>query len=457
MKTKLFFICILLSSQRIVAQNSINVNGTVVTASYCEGAKIILTAATAGTTYKWESDEVAFQNNTKKDPSVTLDKTGSVTIKLTLDGVPITPITFTVNPKPAIGQIKSLVKASDIIIISFDNLPSASTTYQWIGPNGANIGTNSNQLNITGATIDQLGEYQLKVTDNSTSCINIFKHKVPEEEKKAQAPIFGTPTSEEDEMTFNYIIKRNVSVLECDLNGNLKGSSVPPPPTNSRFTLIEQKDEYSIIKFWEWKDRYVNKAARKSEVKGLSEKYNGTLDNPKFFRVANDRFGQGKQVVPHHSIWFINSLSFTAGTLVVPIKLRRSFENDKKFDFSKDFSLGGFIGARTRISHYKPHYLNLGVSLGITAVTITPQNADPTKVKEATDLAAFSHAFGAVLEFDRVQVALLRGRDLLSHYTQDGTGWKHNNTTWFGVGFGYAILSRPEKLSGSKGNNNDAR
>jgi hypothetical protein len=334
-----------------------------------------------------------------------------------------------------------MVQGSSITVICFDNFASGAVNYTWTHPDG--VTSTTNPLVIAAAAITKQGEYQLTIKNNTTTCVSTYKHKVPEEEKKtAVAPVFGTPVSEEDELTYNYIIKRQIPVTECTINGDIiNNSPTLIPPRTSRFTIIEQKDDYTIVKFWNW------------ENKLLSAKYNGSTGNPKFFRVANDRLGQDKQVVPYHSMWFNNSISFTAGTLVVPVKLRRTFETDKKFDFSKDFSLGGFIGLRTRISHYKPHYLNIGVSLGITAVTAIKENAP--KVTEAKDLAAFSWATGCVLEFDRVQVALLRGRDILSHYNQVSTGWIHNNTTWFGVGFGYAILSRPDKVLSSKGNNND--
>jgi hypothetical protein len=437
----------------------IQINGAAPAATYCEGTELKLSysGATASTKYQWSSGEIKFENDKDAAPKFTLSQTGSITIKLTMnDTTIIPPVTFTGNPKPTISGIKSMIQGSNITVVCFDNFVSGAVTYTWKHPDG--VTTSANPLSLTSAAITKQGEYQLEVKNIATSCISTYKHKVPEEVRKASEPVFGTPLPEEDEITFNFIIRRQVAVNECTINGDIiNNSPTLVPPRKSRFTLIEQKEDYSIVKFWDW-DASVLLRGRKitKEVNKLHNTYNGTVDNPKFFRVANDRFGPNKQVVPYHSMW-IHSISFTAGTLIVPIKLRRTFEKDKKFDFSKDFSLGGFIGLRTRISHFKPHYLNLGVSLGITSVTAFKENSDPNKVTETKDLAAFSWAGGCIFEFDRVQVALLRGRDILSHYNFNNTGWIHNNTTWFGVGFGYAILSRPDKIVSSKGNNSDAR
>lgn len=193
-------------------------------------------------------------------------------------------------------------------------------------------------------------------------------------------------------------------------------------------------------------DKYVIK---KRNIDGINEY--------KYFRINKDD-------VSYRSLSFVpikgrNGVSFTAGTVLIPVKIRNSKDlnkDEKGFEFSKDVALGPFVGVKKRISKYKPHFINTGLSVGISSVSITSNNSNPTRTPTVQDLAAFTWSIGTVFEFENVQVGLFAGKDRINNNfntaNQEGYNWAYQNKWWWSVGFGYALINRPKKINNNQDN-----
>jgi hypothetical protein len=135
---------------------------------------------------------------------------------------------------------------------------------------------------------------------------------------------------------------------------------------------------------------------------------------------------------------FERNTTFTAGTVIIPFKLRV-----QKFDFSKDVTLGPAIAVRFRISCYKPHYVSLMGGVGITSVTLDRNTTDGI-VEEGTEVPALTPSIGLVFELNNtVQTGLFCGWDYVSHNEQ--FNFIYHGKTWISIGLGYTLISFGEE------------
>ena len=202
-------------------------------------------------------------------------------------------------------------------------------------------------------------------------------------------------------------------------------------------------------------------------INNLNDKYvikkrNNTTDSDglneyKYFRINKDDVAS--RVLSFVPIKGINGFSFTAGTVLIPVKIRKSKdlnEDEKGFEFSKDVALGPFVGVKKRISKYKPHFIDVGFSVGISSVSITSNNSNPTRTPTVQDLAAFTWSIGTIFEFDNIQIGLFAGKDRINNNfnttNQEGYNWAYQNKWWWSVGFGYALINRPKKINNNQDN-----
>lgn len=137
---------------------------------------------------------------------------------------------------------------------------------------------------------------------------------------------------------------------------------------------------------------------------------------------------------------------FTAGTIIIPVKVRFS-----DFQFSKDITLGPYFGGKWLISNYNPNYFSFGLTTGITSVTLLPRDVGSASIMEAQDVSAFTLALGGILEFNRVQLGIFAGLDWINNNKGDsGIDWNYQRKPWLSFGLGYSIISRPASAKGNK-------
>lgn len=447
----LVMLCVLkLSSfSQIVTIEILNEDGTNnMTKTFCQGQKFIAKAIVSGGTppfvFKWtdsNNNEVTDKSDSTLTQTLTQEGAYKVTIKgSNPDTVFSNSVVIKVNPLPVIRDINSVISDDNISIIVQTN-NNATNTFSWTSPSGASItplATTKFIYLLNGAKISDLGTYKIKVTNNNCSIERDIK--VPQEAKNELKPVFGLDTQEEDNKSFDYFFTRDCAIYQCDILGNLVSNqiiSLPISTTYSKFTVLDEKNDYVIIKFWRWEDI------------DLKSKYNEKNGIPIYFRISKQDLLTKTQ--KNFNIWFKRGAShITAGTLIIPVKLRFN-----QFDFSKDITLGPFVGWRTRLHKSAQSFISIGFNVGITSVTLNEGNAmkeDKSKIEKSVDLAAFTWSYGAILEFNKVQVGIFSGYDNISE--NSGYKWNYQNRPWLSVGLGYSILSRNgDAKNGSGGSN----
>lgn len=226
-------------------------------------------------------------------------------------------------------------------------------------------------------------------------------------------------TSDTNDYTF--IIES--AIYECDILGNQLSDSVYISPKYSNFTKIAVKgSEKVIISFWKFGNDKDSTRLNKFNVSTED------LNEKKFFLINQRDFTDNTKPRYH------KKLSFTAGTVIIPIKIRFS-----EFDFSKDITLGTTVGARKRLSSYADNYASILIGFGVSSVSLDSASTEGT-IMQPVDRSALTPSLGFVLEFSSVQVGIFTGLDFISDNNQ--TNWRYQGKPWLSIGFGYSILSR---------------
>ena len=223
-----------------------------------------------------------------------------------------------------------------------------------------------------------------------------------------------------------------------------------------KFTVlkIDSNGDY-IIQFWKWTGENQGQNLDKSALyiyqditKLKNNVISDELDNLKIFKLSAEDFKNN--AIPYHSAGLQRgALDWSSGLVVLPIKSR----NKPNFTYSKDITLGLSGGAKMRISHRNPTYLNFLINLGIASVSVDSLSSSG-KIKQPSDRAALTTAFGVVLENHSFQFGVFVGRDKLSANDAKNTGWIYNNKPWISFGLGYQILTASDKNKDTKAGKN---
>lgn len=222
---------------------------------------------------------------------------------------------------------------------------------------------------------------------------------------------------------FNYKLFIEAAVYECDILGNTNDSTaLQVAEPGSVFTLVGKRDEEGvIIRFWEWKE---------NPTLNHSLCYSDSLCTKRKYFLLSIKDMEDKCI----SRYTVRS-GFTAGTVLIPIKMRL-----QHFDFSKDFTVGPVAGIKFRVSPYMRNYINVLAGLGITSVTLDKNSTDG-KVKKRMEVPALSPSLGVVLEFNSVtQVGIFCGCDYISD--NKNRNLIYHGKPWLSFGLGFTILTK---------------
>lgn len=213
------------------------------------------------------------------------------------------------------------------------------------------------------------------------------------------------------------------------------------------FTIIRSESNGDkIIQFWKWDSTKVNNIPKMekynyvdvNQKKGIT--ISTDISNLKIFKIKNADFESNAIPYFNKGAW-----DWSSGIVVLPLKTRKSPE----FSYSKDFTLGLSGGAKVRISNSNPTYLNFLYNIGISSVGIDSLSSKGN-IKQPSDRAALTNAFGIVLENHSYQFGIFYGFDRLSSNDYKNTQWIYNRKPWFSIGIGYQIFSKDNKSKKTK-------
>lgn len=180
---------------------------------------------------------------------------------------------------------------------------------------------------------------------------------------------------------------------------------------------------------------------QKEKIEERNDSFVCHEDNNFYFVISPSDFID-EYVQKSYFIWGSSrSVYANVGTLIVPLKIRPEL-GSTPFDFTTDFTVGATIGAKVRISKYKPNYLSLIAVGGVTTVNID-STSTRGYVSELTKQSAITPGLGLVMDIDGFQVGFITGLDFIGGQT--GRSWIYNKKAWFSFGIGYEFIKPKEK------------
>ena len=233
------------------------------------------------------------------------------------------------------------------------------------------------------------------------------------------------------------------------------GSQAILAESNLIFTIIKSESNGDkIIQFWKWDSTKVNNIPKMEKYNyiDVNQKKDNTIStdisNLKIFKITKADFESN--AIPYFNAGFKKGAwDWSSGIVVLPLKARKNPE----FSYSKDFTLGLSGGAKMRISNSNPTYLNFLYNIGISSVGIDSLSSKG-KIKQPSDRAALTNAFGIVLENHSYQFGIFYGFDRLSSNDYKNTQWIYNRKPWISIGIGYQIFSKENKAKKTQEGNN---
>jgi len=165
------------------------------------------------------------------------------------------------------------------------------------------------------------------------------------------------------------------------------------------------------------------------ELKDLNQRLrkSSTSIVKKYFLISAFEFQQSCQKIE-------GKVKFSVGTATTLIKYRPG-SSKKSGDIGNDINIGLLVGPRIAQGKNAAHYFLFGANFG--SVTLTPKTTN-SAVQSETNVAAITPTVGYVFQYDKVQIGLFSGVDILSGeaYRQ----WIYRGRPWIGLGIGFSIF-----------------
>jgi hypothetical protein len=226
----------------------------------------------------------------------------------------------------------------------------------------------------------------------------------------------------EDTRPYNFTFNHITRLQLCDNMGKPLATGYIDSPNGGVFTIAydSPNPDYVVVYLWDY-------------APGTPEY---TLYDDKYFLIAR------KDIANNASRRYSTRLAFTAGSTIVPVKVRF-----RPFDFSKDITLGPALGWKGRLGHHSKNYFDLLFGFGITSVSLDSATTLGT-IRQASDRPALTPSLGVVFEMNLTQFGFFIGQDYVSK--KEFTNWQYHGDIWFSAGLGFTILSRSQKLEPEK-------
>ncbi|MEO7766327.1 MAG: hypothetical protein ABIS01_02835 [Ferruginibacter sp.] len=228
----------------------------------------------------------------------------------------------------------------------------------------------------------------------------------------------------------------DIPVVKSEITGTQFSNSFFIVPTLSHFVLIGAHSDSVIIRFINWssKVKHINKF--RDSVLFLTK--NGVVKGNEYYLMKKSDLDSNCVRMYARGL---NTLNFTVGFVTMPLKLRLG----KDFEFESTISLGATAGMKMRISRHYRNYFNLLFGASTSTVTLDSFSTNGKATQPQKNILVFSPSFGIVLEFDKSQIGLFYGWDLLGKSNNAQYGWIYNRKPWITLGFGISIFSLEDK------------
>lgn len=249
---------------------------------------------------------------------------------------------------------------------------------------------------------------------------------------------------------FSYKVGGLVYFYEYNAQAKEKTQTQKIPKEGLKFRIVRTEIDsendnsvFYIVKFLTITDDVIIEANVELNLKGNSLFINSE-DNNKYYwmrkdqldKLIEDRFVTISYQTPNTRLTYGASLS-------LPFKYRPK-TNDQNIKITPDITLGGYLGAKFRISDTQPFYLSVPVvTLGMTTLAINDNNNPSNPDKGDGLVLGITTSTGLVFQFDDFQFGLMVGVDRAAG--ELGRNWIYNDKAWYSFSIGYSFVGRQDK------------
>ena len=257
---------------------------------------------------------------------------------------------------------------------------------------------------------------------------------------------------EQVEEPFSYKVNGLIYFYKFDLQTQEPTDKMKIPKEGLKFQIVRNHFNESdnsllhVVKFLDIiDDTIIVEVDVKLSLKG-NVTYINSEDNGAYYWIRKDQFDkllEDKFVTISYQI--PNTQLTYGASLTLPFKYRTKTKG-QNIKITPDITLGGFLGARHRISSTKPFYLSLPiVTLGMTTLAINDNNNPSDPDKGDGLVLGITASTGMVFEFDDFQFGLILGLDRAAG--ELGKDWIYNDKVWYSFSIGYTFLGRRDTAS----------
>lgn len=252
-----------------------------------------------------------------------------------------------------------------------------------------------------------------------------------------------------------YVFTSEIPMTSCNIAGRTDYPVVMRTSlAGQKFLVIDTTGKYVVIMIKNYTNGSTNMYAY--NYKGTPEEYKninetnrllGDYDEDRFyFRIAQ------ADLVNYAEKDEITKGSIAIGVINYPFKMRLQ---SGRVDFSGAFNFGAAVGYT-----FKHRTSSKWTYSAIAGFSLTNLNLDSTSVvrnwdrlRSVNNFTGFSYAAGILVAYDKAQVGLFVGADMLSSINQRQFGWVYQNKPWLSMGIGFAIFSPGKATKEGSGDN----
>ncbi|MES2478883.1 MAG: hypothetical protein V4561_07340 [Bacteroidota bacterium] len=259
--------------------------------------------------------------------------------------------------------------------------------------------------------------------------------------------IYGLAFGQQSQSTddpFYYQVAGLVYVKEFNAVTRAKTITQKIPKEPLKFKIVSKETDatdnstYYVVQFLNIADETGNAIAAVAALKSSTTFINSD-DNNKFYWIRKDELDNYMTNDFVKKSYRIPNLSPTYGANIsLPFKLRPK-TGGQNIKITPDLTLGGYLGARWRLSHKDPFYLSFPVvSLGLSTLTINDNNNSSTTNKGDGTVLGITGSWGAVFQLKDFQFGLIMGWDRAAG--ELGKDWIYNDKPWYSFSIGFSFL-----------------
>lgn len=143
-----------------------------------------------------------------------------------------------------------------------------------------------------------------------------------------------------------------------------------------------------------------------------------------------------------------DKISFSLGTIMMPIKMRFSSKDSKKdFSFSGSFNVGATAGMRVSLNKENSLSASILFGLSVSHVEIDERESQG-HYTDKTPVAAMSPSMNFIVSYKKFNAGFAVGWDILNQTI--GKYWIYNKKTWLGIGIGVQITDTENSQAESR-------